>query len=140
MGEKPDPYDAMMRDRAQQDAAVRNAADKEQIKAAEKSVQHRHQQDLLDLLDVLKLPAGRRLLWRWIQAFRPVKPLSSYGEFLQYKAGEHDAAIFMLQEINQADPDAEVLMMIEARERAKADAAIAQRPRKKEKPDEFKEE
>ncbi len=116
--------------------AVRNAADREQVKAADKAVKQRRRQDLLDLREVLRLPAGRRVLWRWIDRLRPVDRLWDAGALIHYKTGFHDVAVMMLNEINEADPDALVLMMTEARERAKAEEAIAQRPSKKEDKDE----
>jgi hypothetical protein len=96
---------------------VRNAADREQVRKAERDEQLQRRQDLADLQTVLGIVQGRRLLYRWITRLRPMANLWEPSGLLQYKVGFHDVAVMLLNEITEADPLAWVLMQKEALER-----------------------
>ena len=96
---------------------VRNAADRDQVRKAERDEQQQRRQDLVDLQTVLGIVQGRRLLYRWISRLRPMANLWEPSGLLQYKVGFHDVAVMLLNEITEAEPLAWVLMQKEALER-----------------------
>ena len=111
--------------------AVRNAADREQVKAAERTIKLRRQQDLDDLRSLLMLPPFRRWLWARIERLRPLDRLWDAGAIINYKAGFHDVAVMLINEVKEANRDAVVLMQAEALEREKADEALLHSSKKK---------
>lgn len=109
-------------------ALVGNAADKEQVRRAGRKVRDQRAEELADLRAVLRLPEGRRVLTRWIDRLRPQDRLWEPSALLQYKAGQHDVAVMLLNEIDEADPDAQLVMRTEARGRQKREAREAASP------------
>ena len=111
--------------------AVRNAADRGQVHAAERTLKLRRQQDLEDLRGLLTLPPFRRWLWARIERLRPLDRLWDAGSIINYKAGFHDVAVMLINEVKEANRDAVVLMQAEALEREKADEALLHTSKKK---------
>lgn len=105
-------------------ALVGNAADRGQVEKADRHVKLRREQELNDLRAVLGMEPGRRYLYRIITALRPQSRLWEPGELTGYRAARHDVAVELLNEIDEASPDAQTLMMREARERQKFDEAM----------------
>lgn len=97
------------------DSRVRNAADPQQVKKADKEIARERRQELADLRVILKMPEGRRVFHRWIQRLRPLTQLWEPSALLQYKAGRHDVGVEMINAIDQADPNAMLLMLQEAK-------------------------
>lgn len=50
------------------DSAVKNAADKKQVKRAKQREEFRRDNEIEDLRMVLSEPHGRRVLWRYLEA------------------------------------------------------------------------
>lgn len=112
---------------------VKNAADPQQVERATQLTKLQRNQQVLDLQAVLATIAGRRLIWRWLNHLRPTAPLWESSALIHYRVGFHDVAVMMLNEIEEADPGAYVLMLTEAREQQKAkDASLPTRTEKEE--------
>jgi len=110
--------------------AVRNAADREQVRAAERIMRLRQQQDLDDLRYLLGLVQFRRWAQSKIDRLRPLDRMWDAGAIINYKAGFHDVAVMLINEIKQANRNAPVQMQAEALEREKADEALLHSARK----------
>lgn len=94
---------------------VKNAADEKQVKEAKRQSKFSREQELDDVRQLLKLPAGRRFLWRFLERCGVYK--SSYdpsGSRVYFNEGERNIGIMLLAEITQADPESYVSMMLES--------------------------
>jgi hypothetical protein len=109
---------------AEERVDVRNAADRKQVQDARRRNKIRRDLELSDIRTLLSLPEGRRVLWRFIHHFRPNANIFETGALLPYRAGFHDAGIFIMSEIQQAKPEAMFLLWKEDAERRERDALI----------------
>lgn len=92
-----------------------NADDKRQIGKAKRKEEVLALREAVDLRDVLALPAGRRLIWRWIgdhgvfhTSFR------SNALEMAFREGRRDIGLRMLAEVEEASPDLFLQMQQEA--------------------------
>lgn len=106
---------------------VKNAADPKQVKNASRKERDRRGRDLNDLRSLLKLPEGRRTLWRlmaWTQYLE--NPTHARGDMTHQNIGRADVGRFILSEIMEADDNAFFTMMQEARARERSDKVEAE--------------
>jgi hypothetical protein len=96
-------------------AFVKNAADKEQVKEGSRKERDKRKQELLDLQVVLDLPAGRRLLWRFLTECKTFESIWESSARIHYLAGKQDLGHFIMAEIVAADEDSLLTMMKEAK-------------------------
>lgn len=96
---------------------VRNGSDREQVRRAAQEARRQRKLDLADLQFVLSSVAGRRFLFRVISRLRPNDRFWEPGDLMHYKAGRHDVAVELLNEIDEVNPDAWIQMQQEAVER-----------------------
>jgi hypothetical protein len=109
-----------------------NAADPEQIQSRNELQEIRRRQDVIDLREALNFAPARRTIWRWIERLRPLDRIfDDEAALLGYKAAFHDVGVMLLNEVREADPEAELLMLREARDRDKARDAAGQSRRKR---------
>lgn len=96
-------------------ALVGNAADAEQVGKATRTEQFQRDEELADLKHVIGTPMGRRVIWRLLSragAFRST--YDDHASRMAYNAGQQDVGHFILAEVSEADPEAWMLMQIEA--------------------------
>jgi hypothetical protein len=92
-----------------------NAADEAAIKERELNARFSRKQELADLRELLSLPAGRRLFWRYL-TYTGVYQLSFTGSSETFfREGRRDVGLKMLADITEADPDGFILLMQENR-------------------------
>lgn len=104
----------------ERDALVGNAADKSQVADAKRKEKLRRERELDDLRAVLALPEGRRLAWRILAHCNAFASIYDDGPRIRYNAGRQDVGHFLLDEINDAEPEALFTMMREATARTNA--------------------
>lgn len=92
-----------------------NAADHKQVKERERKTKRNRAQELLDLKAVLKLPEGRRFLWRFMAecgveqtTFNPNAAIAAYA------SGRRDAGQMLKAWIVEADEKSLLLMIQES--------------------------
>lgn len=94
---------------------VRNAADREQVKAAKESEKFMDDERLNDWRSVLATPEGRRVLWRVLAQCNTSKSIFALDHgTISYRSGWQDAGHYVMAEINEADPRAFLVMIQEA--------------------------
>lgn len=95
---------------------VANAADPEQVKQATKKELRHRAQELEDLRAMLTLPAGRRYLWELLTRCKVYESVFTITpERIYYNAGQQDIGHAVLADIAEAQPEALLQMMQEAK-------------------------
>lgn len=102
-------------------AAVRNAADRDQVKNAERRDRDRHAREMRDLAEVLRSDAGRRVLWRMLEHCKVFESIWHPSALIHAQAGRQDVGHWLMAQIAAADEEAIFVMMKEARALAKRD-------------------
>ena len=72
--------------------------------------------EVADLQAVLNLDGGRRLLWRLLERAGIYKTSFTGNSETFFKEGRRDMGLFLLNEIQEADPDAYLKMIKENKE------------------------
>ena len=104
---------------------VKNSADKDQIAKAEEREDLDRHNELQDLKAVLAQGAGRRAIWRILCRCGMFKSsFTSHNSQTVFNEGMRNVGLFLVAEVNEADPTAYLKMMEEARDlELKRDAA-----------------
>lgn len=97
-----------------QHAAVKNAADPEQVKRAKLRDEWDAKNALIDLQGVLATPAGRRVMWRLLEHCKVFESIWHPSALIHANAGRQDVGHFIMAQIAQADERAFATMMMEA--------------------------
>lgn len=92
---------------------VKNAADKGQIKEAEKKAMLARDRELNDLRVVCSTIEGRRLLWRFMAKCKVFGSVWESSAKIHYNAGQQDFGHFIMGEIINADEEILFQMMRE---------------------------
>jgi hypothetical protein len=94
---------------------VRNAADAEQVKNARRREKQGRDAELADIRAVMDTPAGRRLVRRLLDRLGLYRqPFDVRDGVTAFNCGEHNAALFLFHEVNDACPDLYMAMLAEA--------------------------
>lgn len=95
-------------------SAVGNAGDEEQVARANRKQKLERDRELDDLRAVLSTPAGRRLLWRFMDRYMAFRSIFSTDALIMARnSGWQDVAHWIMHEIELAKPDAFLTMMQE---------------------------
>ena len=97
-------------------AATYDADDEGQVEAQKRKADRIRERELADLRAVLATAEGRRLVWRYLTrcgVFKTSMTGSSQTFFLE---GQRNVGLWLLADINAADPAAYVQMLAESRE------------------------
>ena len=94
---------------------VRNAADRQQVQRADRQLDARRKQELADLRRILALPEGRRMFWFILDQLQPRTQMWSPSAQVGFNAARHDVGTWLWDQINEADPNAELLIRQDAR-------------------------
>lgn len=104
-------------------AAVRNAADPQQVKNAGRSEKRRAAQFFDNLRAVMGTNYGRAVLWDLIRDAGVFESIYHPSSAIYYNAGRQDYGHKLMAQIITADPALYILMEREARERDARDDA-----------------
>lgn len=104
-------------------AYVKNAADKDQVRRAQKKEQSDHERRLNDLRYVLNDRRGRRFLWKTMSDCGIFQTsFSSSTNVTFFNEGQRNVGLKILSDLNEAAPEVYVLMCEEEKkEREKQD-------------------
>lgn len=87
------------------DSAVKNAADKRQVKRAKQSEEFRRENEIEDLRLVLGTPQGRRVIWRYLEICGVFKygfqPDARYEAFVN---GQRNIGGRIIADMAEVDP------------------------------------
>ena len=92
---------------------VKNAADEDQVKAAENRILNGRDQELNDIKSILQTQAGRRFLWRLLSHCKTFESIWEPSAKIHYNSGIQDLGHFIMAEIVACDESALLLMMKE---------------------------
>lgn len=96
--------------------AVKNVADEQQVKAAGLKDRDRRKRELEDVVVILSTQNGRRFYWSYLKKCGIFE--SSYtgvAEQTFFKEGARNIGLQLMADMNEADPEAYLKMMEEAR-------------------------
>lgn len=94
-------------------AYVKNAADIQQVREAEKKIKFNRRQELDDIKFLLSTIQGRRFFWRLMSHCRVFESIWHPSALIHHNSGVQDVGHFIQAEIIESDPDAYVRMMTE---------------------------
>ena len=94
-------------------AAVKNAADPQQVKRAGELEERSRERELNDLRVVLQSREGRRTVWRLLEKCRAFESVFEASAKIYYNAGRQDVGHYLMAEVVEADEEALFLMMRE---------------------------
>jgi hypothetical protein len=95
-------------------ALVGNAADPQQVKDAALKERLNLRDEAKDLRDILEMPQGRRFIWKLLEKTRVFSAGFLEPNLLTFREGERNVGVFLLGEIQKANPDSLIQMMKEA--------------------------
>lgn len=99
---------------------VTNAANPKQVKKAESKERHIRQEEINDLVEVLNLSAGRRVIWRLLGECGISKTsFDPSGSRVYFNEGMRNIGLFIQKEIEIAAPEAYMKMLEEDNEARK---------------------
>lgn len=87
-------------------ALVSNASDERQVRDAQSADERARQEQLDDLRAVLALPAGQRVLWRLMDKYGIWRTSWDPSAKIHFNEGQRNAGLFLMKEIEEADPAA----------------------------------
>lgn len=94
---------------------VKNAADREQVKNAERKARWSREDEVADVKALLKLPEGRRFFWRYLSECSVFKTSFTGNSQTFFNEGERNVGLKLMADINEADPEAYIVMLREAK-------------------------
>lgn len=96
-------------------ALVGNAADAQQVKEAGRKDRERRKRELEDLKSVLTSLEGRRFIWRLLGHCKVFESIWHPSAQIHHSAGKQDVGHFIMAEVVEADQEAFLRMMQEAK-------------------------
>lgn len=98
------------------DALVKNCADPDQVREADKQFKNQRDQDLEDVRFILDSKQGRRFLWRLLTHCKTFESIWEPSAKIHYNAGVQNVGHFLMAEVVAANDDALLQMMKEAKD------------------------
>jgi hypothetical protein len=93
---------------------VKNAADEEQVKGADKKTKSLREREIDDVRVLLALPAGRRFIWRYLtECHMFTTSFSSDAILMACAEGERNIGLKLHADILATDPESLVKMQLE---------------------------
>ena len=92
---------------------VKNAADPKQVKAAKQKEKSKEEQFLIDIQDIMKLPAGRRFMWEILGECKTFGSVWESSARIHYNSGRQDLGHWLMAQLNEADEGLFLEMMKE---------------------------
>ena len=97
-------------------AMVKNAADPEQVKKAKQKQESLNDRRLNDVREVLNSRRGRRFMWELLDFCGVFKTSFADQHQIFYNEGQRNVGLKLLADVNEAAPEAYLLMLREAKE------------------------
>jgi hypothetical protein len=97
-------------------AIVKNAADEEQVKKAKSKVESRNDRRLNDVREVLNTKRGRRWYWSMMKFCRIFETSNADEHQIFYNEGMRNVGLKLLADVNEAAPEAYLVMLRENQE------------------------
>ncbi len=94
---------------------MKNAADRSQVKQAEYKQKRSRENELDDVRHVLSTPNGRRFFWRYLSECGVFKTSFDGSSRTYFNEGERNVGLKLMADVNDADPEAYVTMLLESR-------------------------
>lgn len=95
---------------------IKNVADKEQVKSAERNAEKIRDRELSDLKIVLELPEGRRFIWRLLEQCKVFESIWHPSALIHHNSGKQDVGHFVMSEVVEASDERLLQMMKENKE------------------------
>lgn len=99
----------------EKDALVGNAADEKQVKRADLKERDTRRRELEDIKVVLSTRNGRRFYWRYLNKCGIFSSCYVSDSRVYFNEGMRNIGILLVVDLNEADPEAYLTMMAEAR-------------------------
>jgi hypothetical protein len=99
-----------------QQAFVQNAADPQQVKEGGTRAQILRRRELDDVRFLLANPSGRRFIWRLLEHCSVFKTIWHPSALIHHNSGKQDVGHFIMGEVTEADAEAFIQMMVEAKQ------------------------
>lgn len=96
-------------------AHVRNVADRDQVRKASKKATREREEELRDVRQLLGMPWGRRFLWRYLSLCGVFQSSWEPSARIHFNEGRRDVGLRLWADITEADPEALIRMMLEAK-------------------------
>ena len=99
-------------------ALVKNAADKDQVEAADRKERYTRKMELADLRSILATEHGRRFIWRYLEVCHVFGSVfNNSGSVTYFNEGRRDIGLKLLADITEANDESLIQMMRESKER-----------------------
>lgn len=95
---------------------VKNAADPEQVQRAKEKQESLNDQRLNDIREVLNTKRGRRFFWRYLTICGVFRTSNADQSQIFFNEGMRNIGLQLLADVNEAAPDAYLLMLRESQE------------------------
>ena len=97
-------------------AIVKNAADPEQVRKAKQKVESLNDRRLNDVREVLNNKRGRRFIWELLEFCGVFKTSLADEHVIFYNEGQRNVGLKLLADINEAAPEAYIVMLNESKQ------------------------
>lgn len=97
-------------------AFVKNAADAKQVKNASEKIKSLKERDLGDVRWIVSTPQGRRFYWKYLKSCHVFETSFTGNSHTFFNEGERNVGLRLLAELNDADPEAYMKMLLEAKD------------------------
>lgn len=95
---------------------VKNAADPEQVQKAKEKSESFNDRRLNDVREVLNTVRGRRFFWRYLEICGVFKTSNADASQIFFNEGMRNIGLQLLADVNEASPEAYLLMLRESQE------------------------
>jgi len=96
---------------------VKNAADPEQVERAKQKSESLNDQRINDVREILSTVRGRRFYWRYLEICGIFRTSNSDSSQIFFNEGMRNIGLQLLADLNEAAPDAYLLMLQESKEK-----------------------
>jgi hypothetical protein len=95
---------------------VKNAADPDQVQQAKEISESLNDRRINDIREVLSTKRGRRFFWRYLEICGIFKTSNADSSQIFFNEGMRNVGLMLLADVNEAAPDAYLLMLRESQE------------------------
>jgi hypothetical protein len=96
---------------------VKNAASKSQVKESDHKIRRGREREVADICHVLSSVEGRRFVWRYLETCKVFQSSWDHsGSVMSFNEGQRNVGLRLLADINEAMPEAYLVMMKESKE------------------------
>lgn len=96
---------------------VKNPADSTQVKEGRAKASFSRKQELADMRKILETQEGRRFVWRYLEVCHIFQSSWSPSAAIHFNEGQRDIGLRLIADVTEANDEALIQMMREAKER-----------------------